>query len=715
MRRHRAALWCACFGFAAACAAALLLWLDVSLDPEARGVLRRALFERRGGLLLLAAFAFAAAGLLAHRLARAAERRARRIAEATRLIAAGNPSHRVEAQRAGELRDVANAINLLAAGYESALNDVEARIARARLELERERNRLAALMSEIGQAVIVCNAEGRILLYNERARRIFSGRGADSREAGFIGLGRSLYSLLERELVAHALEQLQLRLAHGEAAPVAAFIAGLPGGGLARAEIAPVPAPAPDGKAAPGAEAGFVLLLEDVGEEVLRAERSARSLHRYAEEARAALAAVRAAAETLLDHPEMPAEPRRRFTEIVGEGAARLASSLEEFSRHLAGNGAPWLPERVRAGTLLAALRRRIESRTGSSVQTEDTDCTLWLDADSFALAQAASALARRLRDERGVRSIVLQARREPPHLKIALAWSGERLDSDQALAWENAPLSAAGESSALSLREVVERHGGAVWYEFDPKTQRSVFSMLLPAAEAVEAESGVAPASRPLFYDFDLLHRSAETRELDEQSLATLSYTVFDTETTGLDPSAGDEIVAIGAVRIVNGRLLAEERFESLVDPGRPVPAAAARIHGLRTEMLKGQPRIEEVLAAFHRFCEDTVLVGHNVAFDLRFVQLKEGRAGVRFLQPVLDTLLLADVLQQTLAPHPLEALAERFGVGTAGRHTALGDARIAAEIFLRMIPLLRERGIVTLGEARAACERSAYARLRY
>jgi DNA polymerase-3 subunit epsilon len=86
-----------------------------------------------------------------------------------------------------------------------------------------------------------------------------------------------------------------------------------------------------------------------------------------------------------------------------------------------------------------------------------------------------------------------------------------------------------------------------------------------------------------------------------------------------------------------------------------------------------------------------------------------------MRFEQPVLDTLLLSAVVHPNQESHQLETIAERFGVTVVGRHTALGDAMVTAEVFLKLVPLLAERGIHTLGQAREAAEKTYYARIKY
>ncbi len=273
------------------------------------------------------------------------------------------------------------------------------------------------------------------------------------------------------------------------------------------------------------------------------------------------------------------------------------------------------------------------------------------------------------------------------------------------------------GKRARLTLKQIVERHNAEIWYQIHKPSHREFFRIAIPMTNPAEAawNAPAASESRPEFYDFDLFHQPGQTREQDNRLLSALSYTVFDTETTGLRPSEGDEIVSIGAVRIVNGRLLEHEVFEQLIDPGRGMSAEAARITGIETSMLREQPRIEKVLPAFGQFCEDTVLVAHNAAFDMRFLVLKEGATGVRFTQPVLDTLLLSAVLEPDADGHNLEAIAARMGINPIGRHTALGDAIMTGEVFLRMIPLLAERGIRTLGEAREASRKTYFARIEY
>ncbi|KIC08244.1 3'-5' exonuclease [Leisingera sp. ANG-M1] len=209
----------------------------------------------------------------------------------------------------------------------------------------------------------------------------------------------------------------------------------------------------------------------------------------------------------------------------------------------------------------------------------------------------------------------------------------------------------------------------------------------------------GLAPEdTRPLVYDFALLEGSQAAG--GDQKLAGLSYVVFDTETTGLLPHK-DEIVQIGALRVVRGRIIDEEQFETLVDPGRPIPAVSVKVHGISDAMVQGAPDISEAARSLHRFASDAVMVAHNAPFDMAFLHRHAKRAGVAWDQPVLDTVLLSAVLFGASQSHTLDALCERLDVTipAAVRHTAMGDARATAEVFCKMLPMLEARGLSTFG----------------
>jgi DNA polymerase-3 subunit epsilon len=209
--------------------------------------------------------------------------------------------------------------------------------------------------------------------------------------------------------------------------------------------------------------------------------------------------------------------------------------------------------------------------------------------------------------------------------------------------------------------------------------------------------------AARPLVYDFDLLEQRKGAAEMDilDRPLRSLCYSVFDTETTGLLPHK-DDVVQLGAVRVLNGRIIEGEQINQLVNPGRPIPPGSTKVHKVTDAMVRGQPDIRAVSKRFHDFSRDAVIVAHNAPFDMAFLHRQAKDTGVTWDHPILDTVLLSAVLFGASERHTLDALCERLNVTipTELRHTALGDARATAEVLVKMLPMLEARGLATFGQ---------------
>ncbi len=174
-------------------------------------------------------------------------------------------------------------------------------------------------------------------------------------------------------------------------------------------------------------------------------------------------------------------------------------------------------------------------------------------------------------------------------------------------------------------------------------------------------------------------------------------TYVVLDVETTGLNKYS-DEIIEIGAVRVENGVEVAE--FSQLIDPGRPVPERVTQLTGISGAMLRGQPRLMDVLPDFAKFCEGAILVAHNAEFDIAFFRRAFRAAGLPFDYPVLDTLMLVRNQYPALRSHKLGNMCKQLGISLANAHRAVHDARATSLMLLKALAEVRaQKGIQSLG----------------
>jgi DNA polymerase-3 subunit epsilon len=191
----------------------------------------------------------------------------------------------------------------------------------------------------------------------------------------------------------------------------------------------------------------------------------------------------------------------------------------------------------------------------------------------------------------------------------------------------------------------------------------------------------------------------NARLHETLARRLSDTTFVVVDLETNG-GAAAATNIIEIGAARVRAGRVC--EEFQQLVNPGSRLPAFITRLTGIDDAMLADQPPITAVWPRFAEFLSDAVIVAHNAAFDVGFLNAAALAYGGRALsQPHLCTLRLARRLVPELRRRSLDVLAAHFGIPAGDRHRALGDVRITVEIFFHLLERLAARGIGSLHQA--------------
>lgn len=172
-------------------------------------------------------------------------------------------------------------------------------------------------------------------------------------------------------------------------------------------------------------------------------------------------------------------------------------------------------------------------------------------------------------------------------------------------------------------------------------------------------------------------------------------TFVVFDLETTGFSPSK-NQIIEIGAVKVVNGSIA--QRFSTFVNPKVPIPFEIEQLTSINDDMVLDAPVIDEILPKFMDFCQDAVMVAHNADFDMSFIKYNCSALGLDCEKTVLDTVALSRVLLPSLNRFKLDTVAKALNISLAHHHRAVDDAACTAEIFVKLVEMLRDRGVETM-----------------
>ena len=206
---------------------------------------------------------------------------------------------------------------------------------------------------------------------------------------------------------------------------------------------------------------------------------------------------------------------------------------------------------------------------------------------------------------------------------------------------------------------------------EIDYKTEKSFYEFVTPEDMVYTDQVGF----------FNLVEQRQVAPYLQNHDVV-----VFDFETTGLNPYAGDKIIEIGAVKIVNGAIV--QKFQSYIDPEMKIPEESFKIHHISQDMVVGKPKAHQVLQDFYKFTRGCVLTGYNVDFDLGFL-IKQGKESrYNFDNPKFD--IYKDLAQKYIKGgvknYKLGTIAKHLGVVLDNAHSAFYDTVATAEVLIKL-----------------------------
>ncbi|MBO3762204.1 exonuclease domain-containing protein [Ciceribacter sp. L1K22] len=554
----------------------------------------------------------------------------------------------------GELATAASAAAVTLTRTRSALTES---VARETARLSADKGKLEDLLADVPPGVLLCTGRHHLVFYNSAAVQLLSD------EKRPVCLDKSLFDYLDDSTIRQAHHRL-LETGHRSAMEL---LCTTPSGHRRLAARMRLVGDAGDD---PGA---YVMTLRDVSAELSSYARRDALLAEVFEQFLPTLkaSASDAGSPGFADLLSKAADLEDRYaicrsdtwpmTLIDAALISRdLRSSLAEMAPEF---GGPWGAYAVRCNSFdMVALIRHVTERVVRECSAQDLFLTF-------------------VPEEKGA--------------QLRLSWRGGRISDERLGEWLAEPLDGTG--GGLTGLAVVAGHGASLFRGQVPPDECVV--LRLPEAERREVSRH--GNDRFVVYDFDLLSRLQYDR-ISEARLDDLTYVVFDTETTGLLPEQGDEIVQIAAVRVVNGKRVQGEVFDTLVNPGRPIPAASTAVHGVSDAMVADAPPVREVIERFHKFAEGSVLVAHNAPFDMEFLRRREREVGIHFANPILDTVLLSAVVFGQSETHSLDALSQRLGITIADedRHTALGDTIATADAFIKLKSMMQAKGIERFGE---------------
>lgn len=179
------------------------------------------------------------------------------------------------------------------------------------------------------------------------------------------------------------------------------------------------------------------------------------------------------------------------------------------------------------------------------------------------------------------------------------------------------------------------------------------------------------------------------------DKKIDDVDFVIFDVETTGLLPKAGDRIIEIAALRSKNGQIY--DSFSSLINPQREISPSAFEVNHITQEMVNRAPLASEVLPKFLDFISDSCLAGYNVGFDLGFLEneLRLLDKDISGELAVVDVMQMARRIIPNIDRYGLATVTRHLAINIPQEHRALSDCQLTAGVFSRLVSRLKDKGL--------------------
>ncbi len=441
-----------------------------------------------------------------------------KLAEETKLIASENPRFRINIKESSDLAPLALAINILADRYEKLSGNLQQKIQHATTETQEEKNILAAFVSELPEGVLICNAEGQILLYNKKAIQF-----SDTP----LQLDCSVFNVIDKNLIEHALDEINEKLKRKVGNAVSHFVVENKGNHVLNARTIAI-------LNRQGQFTGFILILSDITEQREADNRTDSLLQSLTKSARSPLASIRSAIEAILEYPDMDKVHLQKFRDIIYKESITLSNILNKVADDYSSLIKTQRSLVLMSGTDLAeTLKRRAKDWLGILVNIEESVEKTMIKVDSYSITVALLFVLNQLKDQTGIWEFTCKLEKDKSFVNLDLVWHGNPVRTETLRTWEDQFLIIKQEKSLLTLKEVLGRHEAEIWsYSAKTSEEQSYIRFLLPADESSEPDTlrplTILPEAYSEFYNFELFNRPGQNPALDNRLLTELTYTVL-------------------------------------------------------------------------------------------------------------------------------------------------------------------------------------------